>query len=227
MSLQLFHRRTLWWPTRRGWLCLLTPPLALIISWCLWGESFLAVNQPLPAQVLVVEGWADRDSMAAAVHEFQRESYRLLVTSGGPTGDSWAVRNWNYAELAAADLLRHGIPKDQLLAAPAKEHDTQRTYQAALAVWKALESRGPLPVTITIWTRGSHARRSRLVYARVFGSQTHVGVVSWLPEESKGRSWWQSSERSREFLGETAGYFFELLFYSARWASSTPAASSP
>jgi hypothetical protein len=225
MNWRIFERRSVWWPTRFGWICLLLPPFGLTVLWCAYGESFLSPTSPLPAEVLVVEGWAGPGSVAAARREFQRGGYRLLITAGGPTGDTWAVRNWNYAELAAEELLRKGLPKDRLLAAPSNNYDAQRTYQAALAVRQALEARGPLPAAINVWTRGAHARRSRLVFARAFGSQTQVGVIAWTPENQAPVPWWKSSERSREFLGETAGYFFERLLGSGRWLSGASAPS--
>jgi hypothetical protein len=174
----------------------------------------------LPADVLVVEGWAGRDSMPAAVREFQRGGYRLLVTAGGPTGDSWAARNWNYAELAAEELLRDGLPKEQLLIAPTNESETRRTYHAALAVRRALEARGELPAAINIWTRGAHARRSRLVFAKVFRPKTRVGVIAWTPAGPNPGRWWKSSDRSRDLLDETVAYLFELLLNSGRWGSA-------
>jgi hypothetical protein len=217
MTWRLVRRRTVWWPTRFGWACFLLSTLALVFGWCFCGESFLSPTSPLPADALVVEGWAGRDSLPAAVREFRRGGYGLLVTSGGSTGDSWAASNWNYADLAAEVLLHKGMPKDRLLSAPASANDSQRTYQAALAVRMALEVRGPLPAAINVWTRGPHARRSRLVFARVFGSQTQVGVIAWTPEDQPDVPWWKSSERSRDFLGESVGYFYERLLWSGRW----------
>jgi hypothetical protein len=113
--------------------------------------------------------------------------------------------------------LHEGLARDRLLAAPANETDTQRTYQAALAVRKALEARGPIPAAINVWTRGPHARRSRLVFARVFGSETRVGVISWIPDDQPDVAWWKSSERSKEFIGEAVGYLYERLLWSGRW----------
>lgn len=219
MKWRLGERRNIWWPTRFGWACLLLPTVASLLGWCICGEAFLSPTVRLPAALLVVEGWAGRDSLPAALQEFQTGGYRLLVTSGGATGDSWAVRNWNYAELAAQELGRHGLPNEQLLVAAATESDDQRTYHAALAVRRALAAQGELPAAINVWTRGVHARRSRLVFAKVFGSQTRVGVFAWSPAGSLVKPWWRSSERARAFLEETVGYGFERLLNSGRWGS--------
>lgn len=223
----MFERRTVWWPTPSGWVCLLLPTVALLLAWCFCGESFLSATNRIPAQVLVVESWVGRDSVVEALREFQRGGYQLLVTAGGPTGDKWAVRNWNYAELAAEELLRHGLPKDQLLVAPTSEWENQRTYHEALAVRRALEAHaGPL-AAINVWTRETHARRSRLVFAKVFGPQTRVGVIAWSPVGAMTGPWWKSSRRSRDVLEETIGYFLELLLNAGRWGGDGSPSPKP
>ena len=188
------------------------------LVWGVWGESFLTVSEVLPAEVLVVEGWIGSNAMPPTVDEFHRGDYLLLVTAGCSSDESWGRKSWNYADMAAKELVRAGMIEEQLLSAPAGDHDSQRTYASALAIRRILEKRGPLPKAINVVTRGSHARRSRLVFEKVFGSETRVGVISWSPESTKSRAWWKSSERSRDFLDETVAYFFERLLGSGRWA---------
>ena len=81
MKWRLVERRNIWWPTRFGWACLLLPTVASLLGWCICGEAFLSPTVRLPAALLVVEGWAGRDSLPAALQEFQTGGYRLLVTS--------------------------------------------------------------------------------------------------------------------------------------------------
>lgn len=208
---RFFHRRQMLWPTWLGWGCLLLPPGGLVLAWLLWGEAFLSVEAPIQAEILVVEGWVGRDSLREALAEFQRGGYRLLVTAGGDTGADWRTRSWNYAELAAAELTRLGLAEEQLLAAPARYHQGGRTRAAAQAVQEALTARGEAPVSINIWTRGAHARRSRLIFARVFGSRTRVGVLVGKPAETTG-PWWKSGDRARDFLEETLGYLWVRIW---------------
>jgi hypothetical protein len=59
-----------------------------------------------------------------------------------------------------------------------------------------------------------------LVFAKVEGPGTAVGVVDWTPSDYEGVPWWRSSERARELMLETVGYLFEALLNSGRSSNS-------
>lgn len=217
MKWPLLQRRTMWWPTRVGWVLVILAVFGSFLAWGLWGESFLSPTDRLEAQVLVVEGWAGRASMAAAVQEFRRGGYERIICAGGPTGVSWAARDWNYADLAADELVRLGLPKDRVFAAPAEPVASHRTYTAAQAVQRAFTASGNMPNAVNLWARGVHARRSWLVFSKVLSPSALVGVISWQPQEEAPRHWWQSSERARDLLEETVAYWFEKLLGSGRF----------
>jgi uncharacterized SAM-binding protein YcdF (DUF218 family) len=122
--------------------------------------------------------------------------------------------------MAGRELIRSGIPIDKIIIAPAKEAENQRTYESAVGVLRALRAKGINPKSINVFTYGPHARRSRLVLAKVYGPGTEVGVISWVPTETGTTRWWQSSERAREMITETAGYLFEFLLNSGRRSNS-------
>ena len=69
---------------------------------------------------------------------------------------------------------------------------------------------------MNVFTFGSHARRSALVYEKAYGPGTEVGVIAWEPSAYAAGPWWRSSERSIEFLVQSVGYFYELLLNSGR-----------
>jgi hypothetical protein len=218
---RLVQRRTVWCPT---WLGLLFILAMLVIPAAWWwnrGESFLSSTQRSPAEILVVEGWIGRDGIRAAVGEFEQHNYRYIVASGGLTADErWEQGGSSYAEVAERELLRVGVSQDKIIIAPARAVESQRTYASAVAVWRALQARGIQPAAINVFTLGPHARRSRLVFAKVFQPETHVGVVDWVPPRSEGVEWWRSSDRAKELLTETAGYVYEFLLNSGRRSNS-------
>jgi DUF218 domain len=226
VQLRLVQRSTVWWPTWIGSSIIVSLLFVSIFWWFADGESFLSLNHRLPAEVLVVEGWVGRSGIHAAVAEFEQNGYQYIVASGGPTSGLWEDERGNYAEMAAGEILRLGVPKERLIVAPAASTESGRTFESAVAVRRALQAAGIDSKAINVFTFGSHARRSRLVFAKVDGPGTQVGVISWAPPGYVALPWWRSSERAREMLGETAGYLYEVLFNSGR-GSNFPWSAHP
>ena len=223
----LARRRVLWWPTLLGWACLLMAFASVVLAWVFAGEKFLSLTHREPAEILVVEGWIGTDGVAAARAEFLQGGYRYIVTCGSSTPRRWGKKQWNYANEAEQQLRNEGLPPECIIAAPAPEMESQRTYESALAVRRAMESRGILRGSANVFTLNAHARRSRLVFARALGSETRVGVVSWFPKVYTPGPWWHSSERAEDFLKESAGYLFERLLGSGRSWKTRPDENAP
>ena len=220
--LRLVQRRTLWCLTWLGAFCVALFLAAPAVWWFYCGESFLSLTERRPAEILVVEGWIGRDGVRAAATEFERGVYRYVVTSGGVSeSEGWTEGGWSYAEGAQQELIRSGVPEAKIIVAPAMDVERQRTYESALAVWRKLQSLSIKPKSINIFTLGPHARRSRLVFAKVEGSETRVGVMSWTPSCNQAGPWWRSSHRAKELLTETVGYLFEALLNSGRSPTAT------
>ena len=212
-----FRRRTVWWPTWLGFGLMAGVAAAVGSLWWFRAEPFLSVTDKVPADVLVVEGWIGGPGIRAAAHEFAFGGYRFVVATGPLTGERWYDRRWNYAEIAQQQLSKAGVPEGDILMAPAGDPEEQRTYRMAVAARDALAARSLQPRSINIFTRGSHGRRSRLVYEKVFGPETKIGVISWLPPGYETEPWWHSSDRAEDLLKETVGYAFERTLRSGRW----------
>jgi hypothetical protein len=71
-----------------------------MIFWMAVGlHPFLAMNVPVDAQILVVEGWLPNYALKAAAAEFNKGNYSVLVTTGGPIeGQCTGTRCVTYAE---------------------------------------------------------------------------------------------------------------------------------
>ena len=212
----LVRRRTVWWPTWIGWALIAVGIAVPGVWWSLAGESFLSLTERLPAEVLVVEGWIGYDGIRAAAAEFERGGYQYIVTSGGPALSRWEESPLSYAEMADRELIRSGVSKDRIIVAPSKLTESRRTYESAVAVFHALQARDIQPKALNVFTFGPHARRSRLVFAKVEGPGRKVGVVAWTPTDYGSEPWWRSSERAKDLISETAGYAFEFLLNSGR-----------
>ncbi|MBV8227385.1 MAG: YdcF family protein [Verrucomicrobia bacterium] len=214
--------------TIRGWIlvgffCVLLPVVPGTI-W-LWrsGESYFSLTRRLPADVLVVEGWLGfygYDGILAAAKEFERGNYKYIVTTGGLRENQMVQGPRNYAEMAKQALVRFGIPQDRILAAPTEGIEHERTYKSAVAAWNALRESGIRPAVLNVFTLGPHARRSQLVYEKVFTPDSRVGVIAWAPPSYETEGWWRSRTRIKCLLKETVGYPFEVLFNSGRTSNS-------
>ena len=69
---------------------------------------------------------------------------------------------------------------------------------------------------LNLMTRGLHARRSWMVYRKVFGPGVRVGVISCPPHNYLPAKWWQSSAGLKGVIGETIATGYEWLCDSGR-----------
>ncbi|WP_404422146.1 ElyC/SanA/YdcF family protein [Nibricoccus sp. IMCC34717] len=205
----LFRRATIYVPTRWGWLTLLLCLIGPITWWALRGEAFLSVNEPVAADILVVEGWIGRDGIQHAARVYQAGNYKWVVTVG-VDGEGWKPDDHNnYAQAAAAVLGANGVPKDKILKVPLERVAVNRTLSSAEGVRDVLARAGIVPIGLNVVTRGCHARRSRLTFQRVF-RDISVGTETFWRVRAGETQWWHSTDRGRDFLDETFLYLIAL-----------------
>lgn len=210
------RRRQCLVPTWRGWLALaaifvLGTTIAVRNAY-----DFLAMNEPLPGGVLVVEGWGPDFFVAAASKEYQQNHYDALFTTGGPVEKAAMFSKYRtYAEMAAATLEQMGIDPKSIHAIPADWVAKDRTYASAMALKKWLSDHGMSAKTITIITLGTHARRSHLLYEKAFGDTARVGVISVWDEDIDPRHWWRNSAGFRSVTDEMIAYFYARFLFHA------------
>jgi hypothetical protein len=198
-----------------GLLVLLVVPVLWLVT-C--GECFFSLTHRVPPEVLVVEGWIGQRGLQAAADEFARDGYKYVVATGGRTDNPRLSSS--YAEIAGQELIRLGIPEDRIIVAASGEIQHQRTFNSAVAAWRALQDRGIRPRHANLLTLGPHARRSQLVYSKVFAPATNVGVIAWVPADYGNTPWWRSVRRTKCLFKEIVGYPFELLLNSGRISKS-------
>ena len=176
---------------------------------------FLALNDPIPGGILVVEGWAPDYALRAAVAEVATNRYERLFVTGGPLERGAPLSEYRtYAELGAATLARLGASTNLLqpVPAPAVRHD--RTYASALSLRNWLQQHPGAFSRINVVTLGPHARRSRLLFQQVFGDNVRVGVIAVPEQEYDCAHWWRSSSGVRTVTGEAIAYAYVRLFFN-------------
>jgi hypothetical protein len=221
-----FRKRELTVPTWRGWLLLL---LALAVLGYICFKTihpFLAVSAPVPANFMVLEGWAPDYALKKAASEFQQNHYEKLYVTGGPIEAGAPLSEYHtYAQLGGAVLLKLGLTTNQVQEVPAPLVRQDRTYVSAVALRMWCEQHGVKPSSINLVTVGPHARRSRILFGKALGDDWKIGIIALTPESYDERRWWRYSAGVRTVTGEAFAYFYaRVLFRSSRAEKEVQAA---
>ncbi|PCH65083.1 MAG: hypothetical protein COC04_02900 [Gammaproteobacteria bacterium] len=201
----LFKRRQVWLPTFWG-LIIFTVVIATVLNVVFRNIGyFLAQDQPINGQYLVVEGWLAEPALLTAITQFKQGGYQLLITTGGPDNRHVNPLHATYAEQASAFLVKHGINTDQLITIPTPASAQDRTYLSAVMVKDWFSENKPGHATIDLYSGDVHARRSYSLYKMAFADKAHIGIIAAEPNNFSLQHWWRTSEGAKSVLAETAG----------------------
>ena len=201
----LLRRREVWLPTLWGWLgiLLLAAVLALLVARNL--HAYLAVNRPVGARVLIVEGWMGPQELEETAAVVRERSYERVITTGGP------IVRWppgpgheSFAAQAAWYLGEQGVPRQALIAVPAARVSNDRTYLSALTVRDWAMQTGTKLEAFDVITDGPHARRTWVLYRRVF-PQARVGIIATRSYDYDAAQWWRSSLGAKNVIDQAIG----------------------
>ncbi|MFS8118619.1 MAG: YdcF family protein [Microcoleus sp.] len=209
IKISLIRRREMWVITWEGWVIAIA---GLIIAMTLIITNihpFLAVNAPIKADILVVEGWLPDYAIESAIAEFKKGGYRQLVTTGLPLGKGYYLAEYkNYAELTAATCIALGFDKDKVVAVPAPSVVKHRTAASAIALREWLATSAPKVDSINLYSFGTHARRSWMIFKEVLHPEIEVGIIAAESQDYNPQEWWKSSEGFRTVTGEIIAYIY-------------------
>ncbi|HUJ42992.1 MAG TPA: hypothetical protein VLW52_05220 [Opitutaceae bacterium] len=196
----------------KGWLAV-GILAATAITLARWVQPFLAISWPVPADVLVVEGWVPDYVLAAAAREFRHGHYTRLLVSGlaydrGPAGTG----EKSYAREAAEQLATLGIDRSLIVACPGPGAEWNRTSHSVRVVRDRLRALGITPQGINVMTLGPHARQTLLAYRRLIDPTIPVGVISIPKDDYDPARWWASRAGIKKVTKDLAGWVRELLF---------------
>ena len=213
-GLGLFKRRECVVPTVRGWLLILIACAALASGFVLNVYPFLAVNDPKPGGVLVVEGWASEEVMQQVIAEFRRNHYEDIYSTGGPIEDSSPLSQYNsFAEYGALVLIKLGCDPKTVHAVPTPQVVRDRTYASAVALKRWLGEHGQQPASVNLFSMGAHSRRSRLLFQKAFGDDAQIGIVVADSVDFDPRRWWSSSAGFRCVTDEVIAYLYARFLF--------------
>ena len=210
----LLRRRQATLPTWRGWIVILVLVGLIGLGGLRCSYSFLAVNDPSPSGILVVEGWASDYVLAAAKEEFTQHRYLKLCVTGGPIEAGAPLCEYRtYAERGVAVLLKLGLSTNEVSAVPAPLVRQDRTYTCARTLRQWLATNNIAATNINLISVGPHSRRSRLLFQKAFGNEVPVGIMSIPSQEYDPGRWWHSSAGFRAVTSEQIAYTYARFFF--------------
>ena len=210
----LFRRRECVVPTLRGWLVILLICAGLAVGFVRNIYSFLAVNDPKPGGVLVVEGWASEEVMLKVIAEFRRGHYDSIFCTGGPIENSSPLVQYHtFAEYGAALLVKLGCDPQTVRVVPSPFAVRDRTYSSAIALKQRLKAEGRTLPTVNLFSMGAHSRRSRLLFQRAFGDDAEIGIVMSDNPDFDPRHWWTTSAGFRNVTDEMIAYLYARFIF--------------
>lgn len=209
----LLRRREMWLPTIWGWLVLLFACAATLVLAARSLHPFLAPNEPVGARFLIVEGWMDPEGLEQAIATFRAGRYERVVTTGGPL--IWPERDgaFTHAERAAHYLRRRGLAGASVTAVPSPDAAKDRTFLSAVMVRKWAQQSGLGLKALDVFSSGTHARRSRLLYRLAFGPDVEVGIYAARSSDYDAGAWWRTTAGARDVLDQAIGLLWVQCFF--------------
>jgi hypothetical protein len=175
--------------------------------------EFLAVNAPIEADVLVVEGWLPDYALEEVAVEWRQGTYQKIITLGEPLRHGYFLSQYkSYATLAAATLSTLGVDSDRIVAIPFPLVERDRTKTSALYLQAWLQEHDPSICAINLYSLGPHARRSWFLFRQTLHPRVRVGILSGTPKEYQPQCWWNYSAGVRSMLSEMIGYIYAFIF---------------
>ena len=212
----LLTRRERWALSWRGRL-ILASALLLLFALCIKRVyPYLAITDPVNANILVVEGWIHEYAIRAAVKEFQSNHYQRVFTTGGPVlGTGGYINDFHTSASVGADLLRkNGLANGSVQMVPSRGMDRDRTYGSAIALRNWFRDHNMSVPGINIVTEDLHGRRTRLLFQKAFGKDVQVGIIAVANVDYPANRWWHYSEGLEDVVSEFAAYLYaRLLFF--------------
>lgn len=192
---------------RNRWIIVVLAAVVVFVSTV---HDFLAINDPVQANVLVVEGWVwNSAAMQEAAEEFNRGKYDVVVTVGVLSGEPGSQPMEDNAAAHAADQLRKlGVNGQSIQVLAVPNIDRHRTYASALAVKHWLAGSKVNVVGINVVTLGAHARKSLVLFKRAFGERIPIGVIAGTEDSYDPERWWLSVKGIYTVLRKTIGYLY-------------------
>jgi len=178
-------------------------------------HSFLAMNKPIQADILVVEGWLPDPFLKLAVAEFNSGQYKNLITIGGPIRKPHLRKNYStHAERAAKRLCDFGLDEKLIIVVPYSDNGSYKTYNSFIALRDWLFQTDYQIKSLNIFTADVHGRKSYISCKKALGEKIDIGVISAKTTQYNPRFWWKSWVGIKLVFRNIIGIFYILCLNS-------------
>ena len=176
--------------------------------------SILSPVDRQSASILVLEGATNDHVLIAAMNEFKKHPYQLLITTGTPLEYGAVLSEYkNTASIAGQSLIKLGFDSTRLIVVESDAIIHDRTFNSAIALKQWFRKHQLRVDAINLMSMGVHGGRSRMLFSMALGDSIKVGVISVPNQYYSEDTWWKSSKGFRETLNEALGYFYTKYFF--------------
>lgn len=211
----IVHKKEKWSATWLGKLLLLIVFILLIGLTGANIHSFLAINQPVESDLLIIEGFLPDFAIEKSIAIFKEGNYKLMIVTGKKMiKGSMLVPYENDGLYTAAILKKLGFDTT-LIQVVSLENDVtkDRTYASACAVKDWIKQSGFNPEAINVVSLGCHSRRSQLLFGKAFGNEITIGIISVAETAYNPQTWWKTSYGFKTVMDETIAWLYTRFFF--------------
>jgi len=201
----LFRRREILLPTLLGFVIIILFTVAITLIILKNMATFLAHNEPVQGQYLIVEGWLSEPALLEALTTYKTGGYKFLITTGGPDTRHINPLHETYAEQSAAFIQNRGFDDSNLIVIATPASAQNRTFLSAVMVRDWLTANSTVKSTIDVFSGDVHARRTHKLYKMAFADEIKIGIIAAQANGFDLQYWWQTSEGAKAVLTESAG----------------------
>lgn len=211
----LINKKPRWGLTWKGWITI----IILVTLWMVVSFKnivpFLSSQNPIDAELLVVEGYIPDYALAGILNEYRSRPYKMIIATG-----VWYPQGTYLAQFKTApDVLRYsliklGLDSNAIASVPIPRLEFRdRTYQCGLAVKRYLKDNQLRFKSVNIYSVGVHGRRSRYLFQKAFGDQMMVGNIVSLELSYDPDKWWTSSMGFRTVTDEIIAWIYARFLF--------------
>lgn len=220
IKFNLFKKSICYRPTFLGWIIILISVVIIFRLSLVGVYYFLAVNNPVNSNTLVLEGSAPTYVVKDALKYYNENGYDRLIVTGIPIVTYEFIAPYKNTADATVRALRYYGFDDTAYVAPIPSNILiDRTYNTAIVTRMLFEDNN-WPHNLDIYTVGVHSRRSRMMFEKAFGADYDIGIISHRDRTFAPNHWWKSSKGFRNVSNEFVATLYVSMFFHPDYLAS-------